>query len=96
MMCEKILGYETCSMCGRLHRTAEMVPAHVPVLVGSGFELEEFIVCPNCFRHLTEVVCKLCAQFYYVTKEMLAADEEIRQVVASGFCLRCYERKHKR
>jgi len=88
------LGYEVCSGCSRLHRTAEMVPAHVPV--GNGFELEEWVVCPECFDRLTEVICKVCEQFYYVTKEMLKENDEIRRVVESGLCPRCYMKRVKR
>jgi NAD-dependent SIR2 family protein deacetylase len=89
-MSGKTLGYETCSGCGRLHRTAEMVPAHIPV--GDSFELEEYVLCPDCFGKLREVVCKSCEQFYYVTEEMLH-NEEIKRMVESRLCPRCYAKQ---
>jgi hypothetical protein len=90
MMSKKILGYEVCSGCGFLHRTVEMVPAHVPIYYGEELGLEEWVVCPECFSRLTEVICKVCEQFYYVTKEILKENDEIRRVVESGLCPKCY------
>ena len=82
---------ETCSMCGQLCRTADMWKVHV--LVGDGFELEEFIVCDSCYSKLTEVICKSCAQFYYVAKEMLEEDGEVKRMVKSVLCPRCYAKQ---
>jgi hypothetical protein len=67
-----------------LYRTAEMVPAHVPEYNGLELGLKELIVCPDCYRKLKEVICKVCSQFYYVTEEDICKSVAVRRIVESG------------